>query len=75
MFFFEEGAVEGISGGIKEKLETVKDLDGTSSLNADNATEDPRRRGRRGGGGLAVGGGGRVRVRGLRLRFNPGVVI
>lgn len=58
-----------MGGGVVEELEAVEDLYRPSPLNADDATENPGRRRRRGGGRF-----GTV-LRGLGLRLNPCVVI
>lgn len=76
MFLFEEATVERVSSGIIEKLEAVEDLNGAASLNADDASENPRRSGGSSGGGGGIGavGGGVGRGR-LGLGLDPGVVI
>lgn len=78
MLLLEEGAVQGMGDGIIEKFEAVKDLDGAAPLNADDAAENPRGRGRwgRGGGGItAIGGVSGRNLRGLGLGLDPSVVI
>lgn len=63
-----------MSNGIIEKLEAVEDLNGSTSLDADDASENPRRSGGGGGGGVGAVGGG-VRRRRLGLGLDPGIVI
>lgn len=77
LFLLEEGAVEGIGGGVVEELKAVEDLDGPAPLHADDAAEDTRGRRRGGGGWCAVvanvsGGGGRGV---LGPGFDAGVVV
>ncbi|KAG5598060.1 hypothetical protein H5410_039292 [Solanum commersonii] len=67
LLLLEESAVEGVSSGIIEKFEVVEDLDNTTTLYADDTTENPRRYGR---SISTVGGVGR-----RRLGFDTSVVI
>lgn len=79
LLLFEEGAVQGMGGGIIEKLEAVEDLDGAASLNPDDAAEDPRRSGGGYGGcrgGIRAVGSVSGRKQGeLGLGLDPSVVI
>lgn len=40
MLFLEKSAVERVGGFVVEKLETVEDLDGAATLDADDATDN-----------------------------------
>lgn len=69
LLLLEEGSVEGISSRIKQKLETVEDLNRAASLDTDHAAVNPRilQEHYVAGAGAIPGGAGR----GWRIKLSP----